>query len=103
MAAGILPAFTLHKPWLYDLAAMAHLIPFPLGSRTALVRSMVDDLECVHGPAASAFWRARIAEIVAGMRATGLPDAAIRGEILDLQDAVQAELCERGARAKNKA
>lgn len=98
-----MPAFTLHKPWLDDLAGMAHLIPFPLGSRTALVRSMVDDLECVHGPAASAFWRARIAEIVAGMRATGLPDAAIRSEILDLQDAVQAELCERGAMARSKA
>ncbi|MGB3539239.1 MAG: DUF6074 family protein [Mesorhizobium sp.] len=82
---------------------MAHLIPFPLGSRTSLVRSMVDDLECVHGPAASAFWRTRIAEIVADMRASGLSDTAIRNEILDLQDAVQAELCERGAMAKSKA
>ena len=82
---------------------MAHLIPFPLCSRTALVRSIVDDLECVHGPAASEFWRVRIAEIVADMRASGLPDTAIRTEILSFQDAVQAELCERGVRAKNQA
>ncbi|MGB3646017.1 MAG: DUF6074 family protein [Mesorhizobium sp.] len=82
---------------------MAHLIPFPLGSRTALVRSIVDDLECVHGPAANAFWRTRIAEIVAGMRADGLEDGAIREEILNLQDAIQAELCERGALAKSRA
>lgn len=101
--ADNLPAFTLHKPCLDDLAGMANLIPFPLGSRTVLVRSIVDDLECVHGPAASVFWRTRIAEIVASMRETGLSDAAIRSEILNLQDAVQAELCERGAMAKSNA
>ncbi|ODT31696.1 MAG: hypothetical protein ABS35_04185 [Kaistia sp. SCN 65-12] len=82
---------------------MAHLIPFPLGSRTALVRSIVDDLECVHGPAANAFWRARIAEIVAGMRAAGLADTAIREEILTLQAAVQTELCERSMPARTRA
>ena len=82
---------------------MANLIPFPRCSRAALVRSMVDDLECVHGPAASVFWRKRIAEIVADMRASGLTDAAIRGEILGLQDAVQAELCQRGGLTRSKA
>jgi hypothetical protein len=82
---------------------MAHLIPFPLCARASLVRSIVDDLECVHGPAASEFWRVRIAEIVADMRASGLPDTAIRTEILSFQDAVQAELCERSVRAKNQA
>lgn len=82
---------------------MADLIPFPLPSRTALVRSIVDDLECVHGPAASVFWRTRIAGIVAEMRATGLADSDIRTQILTLQDAVQAELCERGLRARNQA
>ena len=82
---------------------MADLIPFPLSSRVRLVRSIVDDLECVHGPAASQFWRARIAEIVAEMRASGLPDATIRTEILDLQDAVQSELCERSALTKSQA
>jgi hypothetical protein len=82
---------------------MAQMIPFPLCSRTALVRSFVDDLECVHGPAASAFWRARIAEIIADMRGSGLPDGAIRDEILSFQDAVQAELCARGGRATSQA
>jgi hypothetical protein len=71
---------------------MADLIPFPLSSRRHLVATMVDDLEVVHGPAASEFWRARVAEIVAGMRASGLSDAVIRSEILDLQEAVQAEM-----------
>jgi hypothetical protein len=82
---------------------MADLIPFPLRSRVRLVRSIVDYLECVHCPAASQFWRVRIAEIVAEMRASGLPDAAIRTEILDLQDAVQSELCERSALTKSQA
>jgi hypothetical protein len=103
MTADSLPAFTIHKPWLADLAGMAELIPFPLPSRAALVRSIVDDLECVHGPAASAFWRTRIAGIVADMRSSGLSDAIIRNQILSLQDAVQAELCERGVRAKSQA
>lgn len=71
---------------------MAELIPFPLSSRVHLVKSMVDDLEVVHGPAASEFWRGRIVEIVSGMRASGLSDAVIRSEILDLQDAVQTEM-----------
>lgn len=71
---------------------MVDLIPFPLSSRTSLVRSMVDDLERVHGPAASEFWRRRVAEIIAELRASGLPDGAIRSEIYSLQDAVQAEL-----------
>ncbi|MET3790433.1 DUF6074 family protein [Aquamicrobium terrae] len=71
---------------------MADLIPFPLHSRTRLIRSMVDDLKVVHGPAANLFWRERIAGIVAELRRSGLGDDAIRTEILGLQDAVQAEL-----------
>ncbi|MGH6761907.1 MAG: DUF6074 family protein [Phyllobacterium sp.] len=71
---------------------MAELIPFPLQSRVKLVRSIVDDLRHVHGPAANEFWRRRIDGIVAGMRATGLSSEAIRTEILGLSDAVQAEL-----------
>ncbi len=95
--------FTAYKPWSADFAGMADLIPFPLFSRTALVRSIVDELECVHGPAASEFWRTRIAGIVAGMRASGLADTVIRTEILSLQDAVQAELCARSGRTISKA
>jgi hypothetical protein len=71
---------------------MDNLIPFPLRSRASLVRSIADDLRVVHGPAANLFWRERIAGIVADLRASGLPDMAIRSEILDLQDAVQAQL-----------
>jgi hypothetical protein len=71
---------------------MSNLIPFPLHSRANLVRSIADDLRVVHGPAANIFWRERIAGIVADLRSNGLPDAAIRSEILGLQDAVQAQL-----------
>lgn len=74
---------------------MAELIPFPLHSRAALVRSLSDDLEVVHGPNANTFWRERIAGIVAGLRADGVADEAIRTEILGLQSAVQAELQRR--------
>lgn len=78
---------------------MADLIPFPLHSRAALVRSIVNDLETVHGPAANAFWRERIAGIIAKLRADGLADVAIRTEILGLQDAVQAEMRRRDQRS----
>lgn len=71
---------------------MSNLILFPLHSRASLVRSIADDLRVVHGPAANIFWRERIAGIVAELRSSGLPDAAIRTEILDLQDAVQLQL-----------
>lgn len=74
---------------------MAELIPFPLHSRATLVRSLADDLEVVHGPNANTFWRERIAGIVAGLRADGVADEAIRTEILGLQSAVQAELQRR--------
>lgn len=74
------------------MPAMAELIPFPLHSRAALVRSIADDLETVHGPAANAFWRERIAGIVAELRADGLGDTTIRTEILGLQRAVQSTM-----------
>jgi hypothetical protein len=82
-----------------DRPDMAELIPFPLHSRATLVRSISDDLEVVHGPSANAFWRERIAGIVAGLRADGVTDDAIRTEILGLQSAVQYELQRRASSA----
>lgn len=74
------------------VSLMADVIAFPLHSRVALVRVIADELNAVHGPAANAYWRERISGIVAGLRADGLADAAIRDEILGLQDAVQTEM-----------
>lgn len=74
---------------------MSSPIPFPLRSRTALIRSIAADLETVHGPAANEFWRRRIAGIVSGLRDSGLPDDVIRSEIYDLQSAVQYEMQRR--------
>jgi hypothetical protein len=74
---------------------MAEMIPFPLQARAALIRSMADDLEAVHGPQANVFWRERVSSIVADMRNSGLADGAIRNEILDLHEAVQAEMQQR--------
>ncbi|TKT80298.1 DUF6074 family protein [Aquamicrobium sp. LC103] len=76
---------------------MADLIPFPLNSRARLVRSIADDLERIHGPAANEFWRTRIAGIVNELRSTGLSDETIRTEIYALQDAVMAEMQFRSA------
>lgn len=78
-----------------DGAVMVQVIPFPLRSRTHLVRSLADDLDIVHGPAANELWRSRIAGIVSGMRQAGHSDAAIREEIHELQSAVQADLQSR--------
>lgn len=78
---------------------MAALIPFPLKFRMSLVRSLADDLERVHGPQASGYWRARIAGIASDLRTAGLPEASVRSEIHALQDAVQSELQVRSTRA----
>ena len=78
---------------------MADVIPFPLHHRAAMIRSLADDLERVHGPAANLFWRERIAGIVADLRAGGLTDDAIRTEILGLHDAVQSEMQRRDDRS----
>jgi hypothetical protein len=96
-------AFTIYKPRLAELTGMADLIPFPLSFRASLVRSMVDDLECVNGAAANEFWRSRVATIIADMRASGLGADAIRNEILSLQDAVQGELRRRSVGTKSHA
>lgn len=96
--AEVSSSFTNDKPCARHLVHMAELIPFPLHSRAVLVRSIVDDLDTVHGPAANVFWRRRISGIVADLRSTGLSDDAIRNEILGLQDAVQAELQDRARR-----
>lgn len=74
---------------------MAEVIPFPIRSRTDLVRSMVDELASVHGDAANVFWRERIASIVSGMRSNGIAADTIRQEIYDLQDAIQREMQDR--------
>jgi hypothetical protein len=95
---SVLPGFTAYKPRSSNFLRMVDLIPFPLHARAALVRSIADDLQIVHGPAANTFWRERIAGIVADMRAAGLTDAAIRSEILGLQDAVQIEMRQRTRR-----
>lgn len=78
---------------------MANVILFPLPARAGLVRSMVDDLMRIHGPAANTFWRDRIATIVADLRRSGAADGHIRAEILSLQDAVQHELRQRALHA----
>jgi hypothetical protein len=74
---------------------MAEVIHFPLRLRTALIRSMVDDLEAMHGARANEFWRTRIAAIIEDLRGVGLSSADIRNEILDLNHAVQQELMAR--------
>jgi hypothetical protein len=96
-------SFTIYKPRSDEVAGMVDLIPFPLSSRASLVRSMVDDLECVNGAAANEFWRQRIASIVADMRESGLGADTIRNEILGLQDAVQMELRRRSLAARSHA
>ncbi|MFE0014936.1 DUF6074 family protein [Mesorhizobium sp. NPDC059054] len=87
--------FTIGKPSEPILLDMAELIPFPLHSRAALVRSITDDLEDVHGPAANVFWQQRMAGIVATLRSDGVAEDAIRREIFALQLAVQSELQRR--------
>ena len=93
-------AFTIGKPCLVQSPIMAQVIHFPLRLRTALIRSMVDDLEAMHGVKADQFWRTRIAAIVDELRSMGLPSAEIRTEILDLHHAIQDELM---ARSKHSA
>lgn len=75
------------------------MIHFPLRLRTALIRSMVDDLEAVHGTKADQFWRTRIAGIVDELRTVGLSSTEIRGEILDLLQIIQEELLARSKRS----
>lgn len=85
------------------MCVMSNSIPFPLARRVSLIRTITDELEEVHGPAANTYWRRRIAAIVAGLRADGLCDDTIRGEILSLQDAVQCELRHRAHQAEASA
>lgn len=82
---------------------MSNSIPFPLARRISLIRSIADELEQVHGPDANAYWRRRIADIVAGLRADRLSDETIRGQILSLQDAVQYEIQHRAHQAEASA
>ena len=78
---------------------MAQVIHFPLRLRTALIRSMVDDLEAIHGIQADRFWRMRIAGIVDELRTLGLSSGEIRSEILDFLQIIQGELLARSKRS----
>jgi len=81
---------------------MAQVIYFPLRLRAALIKSIVDDLEALHGIRADQFWRTRINGIIEELRTVGFSSAQIRTEIMDIYYAIQDALLARIKRSATR-
>ncbi len=70
-------------------------IPFPIARRTKVVRRCAAELEALHGEPALVYWRGECRKLAEELLSLGCDEAAMRSQVLDFQDEVQAELRRR--------
>jgi len=70
----------------------SEIIAFPAKNRIADVKRCAVMLDRLHGAEANDFWRNECRELAAHLTRIGYEDAAMRQEIMEFQEAVQAEL-----------
>jgi hypothetical protein len=70
----------------------SEVIAFPAKNRIADVKRCATMLDRLHGVEANDFWRRECRELAAYLTELGYEDAAMRREVMEFQNAVQAEL-----------
>jgi len=70
----------------------SEVIAFPAKNRTGDIKRCADMLNNLHGQEATAFWRSECRAMAAHLVTLGYDDEAMRHEVLEFQNAVQAEL-----------
>jgi len=70
----------------------SEVIAFPAKNRIADVKRCATMLDQLHGVEANDFWRRECRELAAYLMGLGYEDAAMRREVMEFQNAVQAEL-----------
>ena len=70
----------------------SQIISFPAARRRADVLQAARMLNETHGPAANEAWRALMSGLADELRATGIPEAEMRRQVMEFQAAVQLEL-----------
>lgn len=70
----------------------SEVIAFPAKNRIANVKRCATMLDRLHGVEANDFWRRECRELAAYLTGLGYEDAAMRREVMEFQNAVQAEL-----------
>ncbi len=70
----------------------SEVIAFPAKNRVADIKRCVQMLEVLHGEEANRFWRDECRALAAHLLNLGYDDSAMRQEVLEFQNVVQAEL-----------
>jgi hypothetical protein len=70
----------------------SEVIAFPAKNRIANVKRCATMLDRLHGVEANDFWRRECRELAAYLTGLGYEDSAMRREVMEFQNAVQAEL-----------
>ncbi|KAA3498624.1 hypothetical protein DXM27_22530 [Rhizobium rhizogenes] len=74
------------------MTTSSEVIAFPAKNRIADVKRCATMLDRLHGVEANDFWRRECRELAAYLTGLGYEDAAMRREVMEFQNAVQAEL-----------
>jgi hypothetical protein len=70
----------------------SEVIAFPAKNRIGDIKRCADMLNTLHGQEAAEFWRSECRAMAAHLVTLGYDDDAMRHEVMDFQDAVQAAL-----------
>ena len=79
------------------MTTSSEVIAFPAKNRIADVKRCATMLDRLHGAEANDFWRTECRSLAARLTALGYDDAAMRREVMEFHNAVQAELWSRDA------
>jgi len=70
----------------------SEVIAFPVKNRVRDIQRCVDMLETLQGDQANRFWRDECRALAAHLTELGYDDIAMRHEVMEFQNAVQAQL-----------
>lgn len=70
----------------------SEVIAFPVKNRIGDINRCAEMLDNLHGQEAAIFWRDECRALAAHLVTLGYDDAAMRHEVMEFQDAVQAAL-----------
>lgn len=74
------------------MSKRSEVIAFPVKNRVRDIQRCVDMLETLQGDQANRFWRDECRALAAHLTELGYDDIAMRHEVMEFQNAVQAQL-----------
>ncbi|WP_337268076.1 DUF6074 family protein [Oryzifoliimicrobium ureilyticus] len=73
----------------------SEIVIFPVARRTGDIERCAAELDRLNGEAAVTYWKTECRRLAAELSERGMPEEAVRQEVLDFQASVQVELLRR--------